>query len=312
MKPLKPPRLSPGDLIGLVSPASPIADHHRIQRGVRYLERRGFRTVVGKHALKADAYLAGSDDQRVADLHDMFGNNEVHGVMCIRGGYGAPRILPLLDYELIARHPKVFVGYSDITALQLALWRRIGLVTFHGPMVGVEMADTMDSVTEDSFWNLVTSPGLPLKLSHPGWPFEVLAHGQASGRLLGGNLSLVVSLLGTPFQPDFRNAILFLEDTGEEPYRIDRMFAHLRNASILSKGRAILTGQFPDCLPKSDAKPSFSVAQVLLQYAEAAGKPFLAGLQFGHGLRKLTFPVGIRVSVNSNEGTIECLESAVL
>ena len=311
MNPLKPSPLRRGDLIGLVSPASPIADVTRIERGVRYLESLGYRTIVGRHATFSNAYLAGSDDQRVADIHEMFSMKEVRGVLCIRGGYGTPRILPLVNYRLIARNPKVFVGYSDITALQLALWKKTRLVTFHGPMLGVDMADTMDQLTEDSFWTLVTSRTRPGRLALTGLAPSILSSGCGTGRLLGGNLSLIVSILGTPFQPDFRKAVLFLEDIGEEPYRIDRMFAQLRNASILSRAGAILSGQFSDCLPRDVSKPSFNVDQLLKEYAHLGSRPFLSGLPFGHETRKLTIPLGIRAKIDADAGTIEYLEPAV-
>ena len=147
MEPRKPSRLNPGDLIGIISPASRILDPSRIEKGVAYLERMGYRTVLGKHVLETYGYLAGTDEERVADIHDMFTHKDVKAIMCIRGGYGTPRLLSLIDYSLVARHPKIFVGYSDITSLQLALWKKSRLVTFQGPMVGVDLADPLDSMT---------------------------------------------------------------------------------------------------------------------------------------------------------------------
>ena len=158
MEPLKPPRLKAGDLIGIISPASRIMDPTRIEKGIAYLERLGYRTIQGEHILKTYGYLAGTDEERVADLHVMFANPEVKAIMCIRGGYGTPRLLSLVDYRLIARNPKIFVGYSDITSLQLALWKKCGLVTFQGPMVGVDLPEQLDGYTEELFWRLLTSP----------------------------------------------------------------------------------------------------------------------------------------------------------
>ncbi|MCK5572298.1 MAG: LD-carboxypeptidase [Bacteroidetes bacterium] len=308
---IRPPRLQKGDLVGLISPASPIADASRIDRGVRYLESIGYRVVLGKNITAEHGYLAGTDEQRAADLHTMFENVKVRAILCIRGGYGSPRLLSLLDYRLIRRNPKIFVGYSDITGLQLAMWKKAGLVTFHGPMVGVDMANEMDSFTEETFWGFVTSTKKRGAISVPDNNAEVLFPGKATGRLLGGNLALVVSLLGTPYQPNFSRSVLFIEDIGEEPYRIDRMLIQLRNARILGRTSAILSGQFTDCVPADNTKASLSVDQILSEAAASARRPFVARLPFGHENPKMTIPVGIRARVLTDSGQIEFLEPAV-
>ena len=311
MVPLKPPRLRPGDLIALVSPASTIADPSRIDRAVRYLEGLGYRTTVGKSVLSCLGYLAGTDEERTADLHDAFTNPQVKAIFCIRGGYGTPRILSMLRYPLIARNAKILMGYSDITALALALWRKTGLVTFHGPMAGVDMADPMDAFTEELCWRVLTTPSKVGAIQFPDVPAAALVPGRAAGRLLGGNLALLVSSMGTPYVPDLRGSILFIEDIGEEPYRIDRMLAQLRNARILPSCAAILGGQFTDCGPKDTTKPSLTLEEVLRDAARSAGRPFLAGLPFGHEARKMTIPVGIRARVDAGAGKLEYLEAAV-
>jgi len=308
---IRPSRLNRGDLIGLVSPASPIADPSRIERGVRYLEGLGYRVLLGKSITAIHGYLAGTDEQRVTDLHAMFAHKDVRAIFCIRGGYGTPRLLSLLDYRLVRRNPKVFVGYSDITGLQLALWKKAGLVTFHGPMVGVDMADKMDAFTEEIFWRLLTSDRKHGPISLPEKKTRTVFPGKGTGRLLGGNLALIVSLLGTPFQPSFSGSVLFLEDIGEEPYRIDRMLVQLRNSRILGRSAAILTGQFTDCEPEDKTKPSLTVDQLLSETAGNARRPFLAHLPFGHENPKMTMPLGIRVRVDAGARQIELLEPAV-
>ncbi len=185
MEPLKPPRLKPGALIGIISPASRIADPARIQAGVGYLEGLGYRTMIGKNVLNSYGYLAGTDEERVADLHDMFAHPEVKAILCVRGGYGTPRLLSLINYRLIARHPKIFVGYSDITSLQLALWKKCRLVTFQGPMVGVDLADPLDSFTEELFWRVLSSPKRAGQVVPAGEPAVAVREGKGSGRLLG-------------------------------------------------------------------------------------------------------------------------------
>ena len=309
---LKPKRLRKGDLIGIVTPASPVADLSKINRGVQYLEGLGYRVIIGEHVGKVHGYLAGSDDERVADLHTFFADRRVRAIIAARGGYGTPRLLPKLNYRLISQNPKIVAGFSDMTALQLALWRKCRLVTFNGPMAAVEMANAHDPFTEEFFWRVVSSTKMMGTISFPsGPPPRGLQPGKATGRLIGGNLSLVVSLLGTPYFPGISDAILFLEDTGEEPYRVDRMITQLRNEGVISRSKGVLTGEFSDCLPKDQTRPSLSVEEVLIDVARSTGKPFISDLPFGHSARKMTLPVGLRVQVNAFEPSVDYLEPAV-
>lgn len=312
MKILKPLRLKKGDLVGIVSPASPISDHSKIERGVRYLESLGYRVLVGDNTVKTVGYLAGTDSERVADLHSMIRNKSVKAIICVRGGYGTPRLLHLIDYALIARNPKILVGYSDITALELAIWRKSRLITFQGPMLGVDFSDKVDPFTEEMFWRLVTSGATPGMVALPPNPVvKALFPGKVKGRLLGGNLALVVSIIGTLYQPDFSGSVLFIEDIGEEPYRVDRMLMQLRHALVFSRVRGVLAGQFTECTPKDLSQPSLTLDEVLAETAQAACVPFLTNLPFGHVDQKMTLPVGLKVSVNVDTGTLEFLEAAV-
>jgi muramoyltetrapeptide carboxypeptidase len=311
VKILKPPRLRTGDLIGVVSPASTIADPTRIEKGVSYLEKMGYRTCVGEHVLKTYGYLAGTDEERAGDLHAMFRNREVKAIMCIRGGYGTPRLLSLINYPLVGRNPKIFVGYSDITSLQLALLKKCGLVTFQGPMVGVDMPDVMDGLTEGNFWQLLTSPTKAGSVLPAGEPVNTMREGKATGTLVGGNLAHFVASLGTPYMPQLKGALIFLEDIGEEPYRVDRMLSQLRHASILRKAAGILAGQFTHCTPKDASAPSLSLDDVFREIAALAPTPFMSNLPFGHEARKMTMPIGIRARMNASQHTLEFLEGAV-
>ena len=311
MKPLKPKRLRKGDLIGIISPASTISDPSRIQRGVAYLEGQGYRTVVGEHVLKTYGYLAGTDEERIADLHAMFLNPEVKAVMCIRGGYGTPRLLSLVNYRLVARNPKIFVGYSDITSLQLALWKKCSLVTFQGPMVGVDMPEPLDAFTEGLLWRLLTSPKKAGPVLGTDEPVNTVCAGKGTGILVGGNLAHLLASLGTPYLPSFKGALLFLEDIGEEPYRIDRMMSQLRHAGILRQAAGILGGKFTDCGPKDPAKPSLSLDDIFRELAAIIRTPFLSNLPFGHEAKKITMPIGIRAKMDAAKHTLEFLEGAV-
>jgi muramoyltetrapeptide carboxypeptidase len=311
MKVLVPQRLKKGDLIGIICPASPVYDPSRIERGVRYLEGLGYRTTVGRNASGRLGYLAGTDGERVKDIHAMFTDRKVRGIFCARGGYGTPRLLSLIDYRLIAKNPKILVGYSDITALALAIWRKCRLVTYHGPMLAVDLVEDVDPFAEESLWRILTSPTRRATLAlAEGSPTRVKYPGRATGRLLGGNLSLLVSLLGTPYMPDLRRGILFLEEIGEDPYRVDRMLTQLGNAGVLYRSSGVAMGHFTDCVPRDPAAPSLPLDSIMAGTAENTGKPFMTGFPIGHEKRMVTVPVGIRARLDADEGVITLLEPA--
>jgi muramoyltetrapeptide carboxypeptidase len=312
MNTLKPKRLRKGDTIGLVTPASPVADSARIERGVRYLETLGYRVEVGKNVGRVHGYLAGTDDERLDDLHGFFADKRIAAIIALRGGYGTPRLLDRLDYRMIGRHPKILAGFSDITGLQLAIWKRCGLVTFHGPMAAVEMTDAIDPFTEEMFWGVVSTAKKFGRVAFADSDrIATLSPGRGEGTLIGGNLSLFVSMLGTRYAPSLAASVLFLEEIAEEPYRVDRMLTQLRNAGAFTKSRAILTGQFVDCVPSNPSKPSLSVDDVLADCARQAEQPFLSNLPFGHVPHKMTLPVGIHVRVDTRVPSVDFLESAV-
>ncbi|HEX9656777.1 MAG TPA: LD-carboxypeptidase [Bacteroidota bacterium] len=310
MNPIKPPALRNGDLIGIVSPASPVDDSTKIEKGVRYLESHGYRTIIGTHAQEKNGYLAGFDKDRADDLHQMFLKKEVRAIIAVRGGYGTPRLLSLLDYSIIKRNPKILVGFSDLTALQLAIWKHVRMITFHGPMLASDMAGTIDPYTEEMFWRLVSSKKAIGNINLSENDTITLAAGRAKGILLGGNLSLLVNLVGTPHCPNFRNSLLFVEEVGEEPYRVDRMLVQLREAGILKNASGFLAGQFADCVPK-DSKPSASVNELFSQCADLLDKPFLSNLPFGHVPRKLTLPIGLQATLDAGKRNLQFVEAAV-
>ncbi|MBM4161339.1 MAG: LD-carboxypeptidase [Ignavibacteria bacterium] len=312
MKILKPPRLRKGDLIGVVSPASPPSAQEKIDKGVQYLERLGYRVRVGRHVMAQLGYLAGTDEQRADDLNSMLRDPEVKAVFAVRGGYGTPRLLHRVDYRAIRRHPKIIVGYSDLTALQLAIFRKTSLVTFSGPMVGVEMWEQIDPFTEEHFWRVLTSAARVGVLANPDEQRAIVHNkGAASGRLLGGTFSLLMSLIGTPYFPDLRRSILVLEDVDEAPHRVDRMFAQLNHAGILSKISGLVLGVFTDCVPTDPTKPYLTIDQVLQEAMHSVTCPVLANFQYGHIPRKLTLPIGLRARLDARRGVLEVLESGV-
>ena len=310
---LKPPRLKKGDLIGLVSPASSPTPRDKIEASVRYLENLGYPVKVGENAYKNWGYLAGTDEERAEDFNAMIRNPEVKAIFALRGGYGTPRLLPKIAYRALARQPKIISGFSDITALQLAIFRKCRLVTFSGPMLAVEFWKKPDPFTEENFWRLLTSKSAVGELANPiEHRVEVFNEGKGRGVLLGGNLALVSSTIGTPFMPPTKGAVLVLEEVDEYPYRLDRMLAQLRNAGVLNGLNGLLLGQFTNCEPKDPAKPHLSTDFILEEYSEYISGPVLAGLLYGHVPKKLTIPFGLTAWIDANKRTIRVAESAVI
>jgi muramoyltetrapeptide carboxypeptidase len=309
---IKPPRLRKGDLIGLVAPASSSSSEEKIELGIRYLEQLGYRVKVGDHAKETRGYLAGTDEDRAADFNAMVRDKDVKAIFAIRGGDGTPRLLKMIDYRALKKNPKIIVGYSDITALQLAIFRKTELVTFSGPMPGVEMWKDFDSYTEEHFWRLLTSAKKIGPLKNPAdEPLVVLRSGKARGRLIGGNFALLANAVGTPFIPKLQDSILFLEDVDEAPNRIDRMLAQLLNAGIPRRISALIFGKFTNCEPKHPGEPYLTLDEVQKDYAGKIWCPVVANFQYGHIPRKLTVPIGLQASLDTKRNRIEVLESGV-
>ncbi len=310
---LLPTRLQPGDQVGLITPASYIEDES-LEKAVKNLERLGLKPVLGKNIRADYGSLAGTDEQRLADLHQMFADPSIKGIWCARGGYGCARLLPKIDFKMIRRNPKVFVGYSDITALHVAIQRYSGLVTYHGP-VG---SSTLTDYTQQQLEKMLFAPTenytidlAPLQkekaTEEEAYATKVIHAGVAEGQLVGGNLSLLASALGTEFIPSLKNKILFMEDVGEKPYRIDRMLTSLRQAWPLSDLAGIVMGVFADCEAKSDSR-SLSLSQTIEDRLGDLNIPIIYGLSFGHIDDMCTLPMGINVRLDTASKSITLLE----
>jgi muramoyltetrapeptide carboxypeptidase len=310
---LRPRALRRGDVVGLVAPAGALWRPERVEGCVRYLEGRGYRVEVGAHALGNDGAFSGTDEERLSDLNGMLRDPRVRAIMALRGGYGTPRLLDRIDYSAVRRDPKIVVGYSDITALQLALFRKAGLVSFSGPLGAVEFAGAPDPQTEESFWRLVTSRRtrgrLPLPEDHPLLTRQV---GIGEGPLLGGCLSLVVALLGTPFSPDYRGAVLALEDVHEQFHRLDRKLTQLRLAGVMGRASGFLLGQFTQASAADPAHPFHDLEAVFQSVMKGVPGPILDGFPYGHVPRKVTLPWGIPVRVDGKRQTVSLLEVPVV
>lgn len=313
-KQIKPARIREGATIGLIAPAGP-TNPEKMQLAIAKLEALGFKTKLGKHVAVADGYLAGSDAQRLEDLHWAFADPEVEVVWCIRGGYGCTRLLEQIDFQLIEKKPKPLVGYSDITALHTSIQQRTGLVTFHGPVGHSDFTD----FTIEKLWRVLVNPTPRFEIAAPR-PDEMLAgeeyrpetirSGSARGRLIGGNLCLLAAMAGTPFSPIFKEKIVFLEDVGEEPYRLDRMLTQLLQATDLRLAAGIALGVFQDCEAKSAV--SFSRAAVLRERLGGLGIPVVYGIPFGHISNQATLPVGVLAELDAERQVLTLVEFGVV
>ncbi|MCI0513653.1 LD-carboxypeptidase [candidate division KSB1 bacterium] len=304
--PLYPPMLRPGARIGIVAPASKPLDLEKFQRGITYLETKGFTPVVAPHVLDEYGYLAGRDADRAADLNAMFADPKIDAIICARGGYGTPRLLERLDYDVIRNNPKIFVGYSDISALQQAIYSQTELITFSGPMVAVEMGAGIDALTETYFWSLLMNRQAIYPLTDPRIAaFEVYKAGAAAGPLIGGCLSVFAPLIGSRFMPDYQGAILVLEDIDEPYYGIDRLFCQLKAVRILDQVQAIVIGQFLECEPKDPQKPTLRLPQIIEDLLGDLSIPIITNFAYGHGPLKFTIPWGANARLDTRTGTFE-------
>ena len=316
-KPLvKPQRLRPGDTIGLVTPASPLLSFRDIQRAGKVLRELGFNVKPGQYIRSRTGFLAGTDEQRAADINAMFAEPSVKGIFALRGGYGSARVLERLDWKLIGANPKVLLGHSDLTALLNAVHLRTGMVTFWGPTAGYDLGRS-PSPFKIKWLKAVlcrTSPSLRLPGSSPGnrKQLDVLArHGVAEGPLTGGNLSLLTSLLGTPFEIETRGRILFIEDVDEEPYRMDRMLTQLSLAGKLRQAAGIAVGRCLNCESSGRMKRTFNLRQVLEDRLGSLGIPVVYGFPFGHESDKITLPLGVLARLDSERPSLTLLEPGV-
>jgi muramoyltetrapeptide carboxypeptidase len=296
---LLPQALNPGDTVMLVSPSGPTKPE-RVARGIELLTGWGLRPVLGPNAYARQGYLAGSDTLRAADLNAAFADPEVRGVLCTRGGYGTQRIVDTIDMDAVRRDPKVVAGFSDITALQLALWRGTRLATVHGPGAAWLDERTPPVSAESLRAALMGKDPIVVKRVETEETAAVAVPGTATGPLLGGNLSLIVSSVGTPDFPDLRGAILLVEDVGEAPYKVDRMLTHLRRAGVFDGVAGVAVGQFTDCAD-GWAVP---VTEVLADRLGDLGVPVLGGLPIGHGTGQLTVPVGTAATLDADAGVL--------
>jgi muramoyltetrapeptide carboxypeptidase len=296
MRPLAPPTLSPGDRVGVIAPAGP-PRRRALEAGIAVLERRGFEVMRGRHLHDRLGYLAGTDAHRLADLNAMLRDRRLAAIWFARGGYGLHRIIGGADIAALGRAPKALVGYSDITVLQAAAWRRLGLGSYQGPMV-TELGDPR-AYRAGPLWRCLAGETLEVPFGRR----SVVRPGRASGPLVGGCLSLLVALVGTPYEPPLEGAILFWEEVNEEPFRIDRMLAHLRLAGRLDRLAGMVVGNLTGCRARRRGN-GLPIASILATHLAGTDYPVVTGIPAGHGPGKITLPMGFPARIDTRAGLL--------
>lgn len=312
---VKPPRLKPGDCVGLIEPASSSFESVKIQIAVEVVEALGLKARPSPHISDRYGYLAGKDKDRAADVNAFFADPAVNAIVAVRGGWGCARLLPYLDFGAIARNPKILVGYSDLTALLLPVYARTGLVTFHAPMGGSSWnpfnVDYLKRVLFDAeavtFENVKETKDNLVQTENR---IQTITPGVARGRMLGGNLSVLAGIVGTGYLPDWSGAILFIEEVEEDIYRVDRMLTQLALAGILTKLHGVVVGNCTKCKP-GEGFGSLTLEEVLNDHLKPLNVPAFSGAMIGHIDRQFTIPEGVEVEIDAVKGTIRMLEPAV-
>lgn len=306
---LKPNTLKLGDTIGIVGPSSPTTED-KVVSAKEHLQGLGFKIKLTPSCSATHGYLAGSDDLRAQDLNSLFADKEVNGVLCLRGGYGAMKILDKVDFEIIRNNPKVFIGYSDITALHIAINQISELVTFHGPMFASDIAAGLDQFSKKEFMRAITDSTNMGEIPNPdGELIGTLVGGTAAGTLIGGNLALISGTMGTPYEIDTKGKILFLEEIGEEPYRVDRMLTQLALAGKFDDVAGIVLGDWNDCESKKHNN-SLTLMEVFKEIIVPFNKPTIYNLKGGHCTPKVTLPFGVKATLSADKGILSIEESA--
>jgi muramoyltetrapeptide carboxypeptidase len=314
---LKPERIQFGDTIGIVAPASAPPEAGTVDHAAAALEQFGFKPKLAKNVRARHGFLAGDDRERAADVMAMFTDRKVKAIICLRGGYGSARILDRLDYALIRRHPKILSGYSDITSLHCAFARKVNLISIHAPMLnGGLQAWNLPEFTRQSFFRTVMEVKPPGSIC-AGCPEKTvmpLCGGVTQGRLIGGNLAVLCAAIGTPYAPLFTGKILFFEDVGEKPFRLDRMLTQLWNAGVLKKVAGVAVGVLRNCEdPEAKRRGEYrqTAEDVVKERLSPLGIPVVTGLPFGHIELSATLPIGVMAQLDGDRGDLEIIESAV-
>ena len=290
---MKPKRLEKGNTIGIIAPASPANSFNKVELTVKKLEELGFKIVLGDSCYKKHGFLSGEDEIRARDFNSFFGNKDIDAIFCLRGGYGSNRIADMVDYSLIKKNSKIFLGFSDITYLLNSIYKNSNLITFHGPMIAA--GDFLNDFNFDFLMRVLQGNIQSIKLN-----LTPIVSGQAEGRVIGGNLSIIASMIGTKFEPKFDDNILIIEEVAEEPYKIDRLLYQLKFSNVFKRVKAVILGDFTDCEAKESDK-SLSLKEVLIGFFSNLNIPVYWGANLGHGEKRMTIPIGINAMIKDDK-----------
>ncbi len=300
---LSPTYLQKGDEIRLIAPSSPLGDEadNKISKTVAYFEKKGLKVSLGNNIKKASRFLAGSDEERAQDINDAFAVPSIKAIFCARGGYGSARVLPYIDYEIIKNNPKLLVCFSDSTALQFALYAKTGLcgITGFAPSYDINDDLSIDSMLETSFWGLAEGKSNEFKLG------KCLNDGKTDGQIIGGCLTLIESIIGTEYMPDLKGKILYLEDVGEEPYKIDKMLNHLYQANVFKNINGLIWGNFHECVSSEKNKKDGTIDDIINEWNIKINKPAIKDFPYGHQKHRHALPFGALCELDANNCSIK-------
>ena len=303
-------RLEPGDTIGIVAPAFRCPEE-KLKMGIEHLKKLGYKVKIRSGLNKGWGYHSDKIKSQAADIMKMFTDPKVDAIICTRGGWGSMKTWPMLDFKKIAKNPKIFVGYSDITSLHISFSQFANMMSFHGPMVASCLWGKNTTYTEKLYWRILTDPKPLGELPLPGnRKITIINGGKATGRLAGGNISLVAASIGTPYQIDLKGKILFLEEIDEQIYGIDRNLSQMFQSGVMKGVKGLILGDFTDCKPNK-SRNDFTVNEIFEQYFKPLGIPILSGFPFGHSKHNAIMPVGLRVTLDADKKKLVFLEGAV-
>ncbi|MEG2337629.1 MAG: LD-carboxypeptidase [Clostridium sp.] len=295
---IKPRALEFNDEIGIIAPSGPSFNEEQFTLSIEKVRTLGFKPIIGRSCFMRDGYLAGSDDIRSSDINIFFASKSIKAIIALRGGYGSMRLLNTIDYGAIKKNPKIFVGYSDITALHSAINRKLKIITFHGPMVYSDFY-RIDKTSERSLLKSIMDPSYC-----PSYKIEPIVEGNITGRIFGGNLTMICSIIGSKYEISYRDKILFIEEIGEEPYKIDRMLNQMLLRGVFDEVKGVILGQFTDCNP-ANIDRSFSLEAVLCDFFKRHNIVSYKGINIGHDKEKITLPLGVKCRIEDSMLIIE-------
>lgn len=301
-------RLKKGDTIGIIAPAS-CTSYEKVLEAKKNIENMGYRVILGECTKKAWYSYAGTDEERAKEINDFFKNKEIDAIICMRGGYGCNRLVELVDFQIIKENPKIFIGYSDITTLHMAINEKTGLITFHGPMAVSNFLNGYNEETYRHFIEVLSVPQEKRELKNFSKNLEVINGGKCQGKVVGGNLATLIATLGTEYDLDYNGKILFLEEIGEKTYKIDRFLNQLKKHGVFEKIEGVILGDFRNCPP--DSEKDMSLLEVFYDYFRDLKKPVVFNFESGHSEPMLTLPLGALCEIDGDNRKITILENVV-